>query len=68
MFGHGGIAKEAGSVFEYLKDRIRFPESVASFEVKPMSKSNVVDGFYSCLTFFDPAIISIELKRVGWFI
>ena len=58
MFCNGGIAKEAGSMFEYLIYRVLFLESVASFEVKPMSKTNVVGGFYSCLTFFDPANIN----------
>ena len=45
-------------MFEYLIYRVRFPESVASFEVKPKSKMNVVGGFYSCLNFFDPANIN----------
>ena len=50
MFSNGGIAKETGSVFEYLIYRVRFPESVASFGVKPMLNG----GFYNCLTFFEP--------------
>ena len=58
MFSHGGIAKEAGSMFEYLNDRVPFPESVALFEVNPKFKTNVVGGFSSCLTFFDPANIN----------